>query len=483
MNEFMKRIQNLALAALLVPLALPSLAATKQDKDQPATAAAPTGPATFAPLPEGHELAAVWNSPEFTKRLIGSYGFLSEAEPKLNAEEYQFYTNSIQPVLLSDPKKAITLLAVRAKPTSSAQFDYLLGTLHFQNEDLTNAIRYFETALTKFPDYRRAQKNLAFALVRDGKYAEAVKPLTRAIALGGGDSKVFGLLGFAQMSQGRFISAEGAYKQALAFEPDNMDFKLGAVKCAVATANYDHALAQLDELIQQAPDRENLWTLQANIHIQKEQPAKAALSLELLRRLGKAGPQSLFLLGDLYMTQDARDLALETYLEALDKDEGKNPAKALRPANILVSRGANDEARKLFGRIRSAGGALKAEDEMKLLKLESKVAMATGEGEKAIKTFEQIIGRNPLDGEALLLAGDYYSRNGNAELAAIKFDAAGKIEGFEADAFVKHAQLLVQTKKYTQAVELLRKAQKAKPRENVQRYLEKVEHLSRAGQS
>jgi hypothetical protein len=38
---------------------------------------------------------------------------------------------------------------------------------------------------------------------------------------------------------------------------------------------------------------------------------------------------------------------------------------------------------------------------------------------------------------------------------------------------VKHAQLLVQSQKYPQAAELLKKAQKVKPRDNVQRYLEK----------
>ncbi|HWN97624.1 MAG TPA: tetratricopeptide repeat protein [Methylomirabilota bacterium] len=478
----MKRTKHVTLVALLSLLALPAHAATKKAKEKAAAPAA-TAPTTFAPLPEGHELASIWNDPDFTRRLIGSYGFLSEAEPKLNAEEHQFYTNSIQPVLVQDPRKAISLLESRLKPGSSAQFDYLLGTIYFQNDDLTNAIKHFETALTKFPDYRRAQKNLAFALVRDGKYAEAVKPLTRTITLGGGDSKVFGLLGFTHMSQGRYSSAEAAYQQALAYEPDNIDFKLGCVKCAVATANYDRALALLDELLKQVPERENLWTLQANIYIQKDQPQKAAISLELLRRLGKAAPQNLFLLGDLYMSQESRDLALGAYLEAIEKDEGKNPAKALRPAQILVSRGAWDEARTLFGKLRAAGVNLTTEDELKLLKLESKVAMATGDGEKAVQTLERIVEKNPLDGEALLLAGDYYARHGQPEKAQFRYDTAGKLEGFEADAFVKHAQLLVQSQKYAQAVELLRKAQKAKPRDNVQRYLEKVEQLARVGRS
>jgi tetratricopeptide (TPR) repeat protein len=439
---------------------------------------------SFAPLPPQHELASVWNDPGFTRRLIGSYGFASDAEPRMQPEEQVLYREKVVPALTnSDPKKTISILQGYVKPNASAVFDFTLGNVYFQNEDLANAVKHFEAALVKFPDYRRAQKNLAFALVRSGKYDEAVKPLTRTIALGGGDSKVFGLLGFAYMNQGRYASAEGAYGQALVFEPENVDFKLGAVKCAIATANYDHALALLDELIKRYPERDNFWTLQANIYIQKEQPAKAAISLEMLRRLGKATPQNLFLLGDLYMAQETRDLALSAYLEAVDKDGGQNIGKALRPAQILVGRGAWDESRKLFSKIRANGSALSPADELKLLKLESKVSMSTGAGEEAIKVLEQIIERNPLDGEALLLAGDYYVKNNQREKAEFRFDTAAKLQGYEADAFVKHAQLLVQSQKYAQAVELLHKAQKAKPRDNVQRYLEKVEQMARVGRS
>jgi tetratricopeptide (TPR) repeat protein len=361
-------------------------------------------------------------------------------------------------------------------------FDFTLGNLCFQNEDLTNAVKHFRAALAKFPDYRRAQKNLAFALVRDGKYPEAVQPLTRTVALGGGDGKVFGLLGFAYMNEGRYVSAEAAYQQALIFEPENFDFKIGLAKCAIAAANYDRALALLDELIGQYPDRDNLWALQANVFIQKEQPAKAAVSLEMLRRLGRATPQNLFLLGDLYMAEDARELALSAYLEALDKDGGQNLAKALRPAQILVNCGAWDEAGKLLGRIKASGG-LRGADGLKLLKLQTRVAMATGEGDQALEALEEIIRKNPLDGEALLMAGDYYSKHGQPEKAELRYHTAAGIPGFEADAYVKNAQLLVQSRKYAQAAELLRKAQKAKPRDNVQRYLERVDQMARGGRS
>lgn len=434
-------------------------------------------------MPKNNELASVWNDPEFARRLAGSYGFASDAEPRMTPEEQVVYREKVVPILREDPKKAVSTLQGLAKPNATAVFDFTLGNLYFQNEDLTNAVKHFELALAKFPDYLRAQKNLAFALVRDGKFDQAIKPLTRTVALRGGDGKVFGLLGYAYMNQARYASAEAAYGQALIFEPENADFKTGLVKCSVATANYDHALALLDELIRQYPDRENLWTLQANIFIQKEQPAKAAVSLELLRRLGKATPQNLYLLGDLYMAAESKDLALAAYLEAMEKDGGQNPAKLLRAAQILVSRSAWDEARQLFARIHASGAKLAGAEELKLLKLEAKTAMSTGAGDEAIRVLEQIIGKNPLDGEALLLAGDYYSKHEQREKAGFLYDTASKVQGFEADAWVKHAQLLLQTQKYVQAVELLRKAQKIKPRDNVQRYLDKVEQLARAGRS
>ena len=203
----------------------------------------------------------------------------------------------------------------------------------------------------------------------------------------------------------------------------------------------------------------------------------------MLRRLGKATPLNLYLLGDLYMSEEARDLAFSANSEAIEKDGGQNPAKALRAAQILVSRGAWTEARQLFARIRGGPGTLSGEDDLRLLKLESKVAMATGAGPEAIQVLQRIIERNPLDGEALLLAGEYYAKNDQREKAEFAFDTAGKLQGFEADAYVKHAQLLLQSQKYVQALELLRKAQKVRPRDNVQRYLEKVEQLARAGRS
>ncbi len=453
-------------------------AAKSARKTEPA-ASKDTVPIGFTPVADDHPLASLWNDPEFHRRLAGSYGFAAEIEPRLSAEEQQFYREKVLPLLRQDPKKAIPELEARIKPDASALFDFLVGNIHFQHEDLTNAVKYFEQAVAKFPSFRRAWKNLGLALARDGKFDAAVGPLARSVTLGDVDSRTFGLLGFAHLNAGRFVSAEAAYRQALLLEPANLDFQLGLVKSLVGQANYDAALALLDELLQKHPDRDTFWSIQANVYLQKNELTKAAVNFEVLRRLDKATADHLFTLGDIYLSQDARELALDAYRAALEKDGWQRPAKALRAAELLTGYSAYAEAKVLCERIRAvAAGNLAPDDELKLLKQEAKVALATGSGQEAIQVLEQIIARNPLDGEALLLAGDYYAQQGEVERAALRYDAAAKLAGFEADAFVKQAQLLVKSGKYALAAETLRKAQKVRPRDNVQRYLEKVEQLA-----
>lgn len=447
----------------------------------PARAAeASAAPRAFAPAPADSPLAALWNDPEFQKRMLGSYGMKSDIEPRMTPEEQAFYRDKVVPALRGDPKEALQMLQGRVKPAASAQFDFALGNVYFQSDDPTNAIKSFQVAIEKFPDFLRAQKNLGFAYLRTGQFEEAIKPLARTASLGGADGKLFGFLGYCYSNLGRHASALGAYQQALLFEPDNTDFKLGLIKSAISQSNYDQALALLDELIQQQPDKENLWTLQANVYVQKGQPEKAAVALEMLRRLGHAKPPQLLLLGDLYLNQDARDLALAAYSEGVEKGAAENLPKALRAADILASRGALKEAGELLEKIKvGAGSNLTGTDEIKWLKLSAKVAMGSGDGAKAIQVLEEVTQRNPLDAEALMLAGDYYSKNGQPEKAQFRYETAGKITGFEAEALVKQAQLLVASRKYDTALELLRKAQKVKPRDNVQRYLERVEQVAR----
>ena len=119
------------------------------------------------------------------------------------------------------------------------------------------------------------------------------------------------------------------------------------------------------------------------------------------------------------------------------------------------------------------------DDRLKVLQLEARLLLATGEEDRAIKTLEQIVEKDPLDGESLLLLADYYGRNDKAEEAELFFQRAEQIDDFEVRAKVAHAQFLVSRSAYAKAVPLLKSAQAKRPRDSVLRYLNQVEKLAR----
>lgn len=104
--------------------------------------------------------------------------------------------------------------------------------------------------------------------------------------------------------------------------------------------------------------------------------------------------------------------------------------------------------------------------------------MATGAGEEEARVLEQIVALDPLDGEALILLGQYHGRRAEYERAVLQYERAAALPGFEADAKVRHAQLLAGQGRYAEALPLLRRAQQVKPRATTQQFLEQVEKVA-----
>ena len=387
--------------------------------------------------------------------------------------------NELVDVMRDNPEEAIRRLQTMIVPSSSAMLPFALGSLYFQEGDASKAIPQFELAISKFPDFRRAHQQLGFALAREERYEEAAKSLTKALNLGAKNTAVYGMLGLSYLNLGKHLSAETAYLNALLLAPEIQDWKLGLIKSYIARENYSQAVALLDEVLAENPESANLWSLQANVFLEMEDNQRAAVNFEMLRKMKKATLANLMLLGDIYMLDGALELALSVYLDAIEKDGAGDIRRSLRAAEILVSQGAWTEAEQLFRKIKEHHQeSMNFEEEAKLLKLESQAAIANGEGEKALAVLEQIISKNPLDGEALLLAGEFYVQKGESEKAVFRYEMAAKISGFEADAWLKHAQLLVRQQKYNPALELLQKAQKTNPRDYVQKYLDEVERVA-----
>jgi tetratricopeptide (TPR) repeat protein len=474
---------------------------------EPAPIRLPTGRAAIPrnlklsnPPSSDNPLAAFWSDRNFVKSFAGSFGYRTDIEPPKptasntnfigGTNELSFHNEMLFPLMTRDTDAAIKLLTENVTTNDNAIFDYYLGNLYFQKSEHEKAVPAYRSAIDKFPNFLRAHKNLGISLVGMERFEEAIPELTRTIELGGGDGHVYGILGVCHLKHENYIGAEGAYRNAMMLMPGQRDWRMGLLTCQIEQGKLSSADSFLETLIKADPTDARLWDIQASLFMQMEKPKRAAINYEILRKLGKASLANLMLLGDIYMSQESPMLALSVYLEAIEKDGVNDVRRSLRAAGILAASGAWDEARAIFGRIRDLHGEkLKEAEEMTLLKLESKAALASGEGDRAIEVLEKIIGKNPLDAEALLMVGDYYAappEEETDEQAAVRvaradhrYDLASQIEGFEAAGLVKRAQLQVRARKYDRAVDLLTQAQKVRYRDNIQRYLEAVQRAAR----
>lgn len=427
------------------------------------------------------EQLALWNDPRFQRQFTESYIAETEIEPRVTEAERKLMVNVMKLISTDKLDDAAAALVKGRNPASSAVIDFTLANILFQQDKLDEALPIYEAAVEKYPKFRRAWRNLGIIHVRKGEFAKAAPAFTRVIELGGGDAVTYGLLAYAHLSLDDVIAAESAYRMANLLDPATLDWKMGMARTLFKQERFADAVALVGRLIKDQPDRADLWMLQANAYIGLCQPMRAAENYEIVDRLGGSTPDTLNMLADIYVNEELFDLAVDRYGQALDADSTGSPDRAIRAARVLVARGALDSVGELLDRIeRVAGERLSTEQRKDLLKLRARVAVAEGAAAEEARILEEIVALDPLDGEALILLGQYFGRAGEPEKAIFHFERAAALEKFEADAKVRHAQLLVQQGKYSEALPLLRSAQQIRPRENIQSYLEQIERIARA---
>lgn len=423
----------------------------------------------------------VWRSEDFRRCFAESLIAENDIEPKLTLVEREQMQEVLELISSEKTTEALTMLEANRGELASASFDFMVGSLHFQQERLKPAVAALQLAVEKHPKFRRAWQTLAWAHFRNGDYAEALPALTKVIELGGVNALNYGMLGFAHANLKHQLAAESAYRQAVLLDPVVLDWKLGLVESLFKQQRFTDAVALCSTLIAEQPESAKLWMIQANAYIGMGQAAQAAQNLEFVDSMGQATPETLQLLGDIYINEQLYELAGQSYLRAFEKDPTVSPTRTLRAAKDLSMRGAGAETRLLIKRVEELHpGPFEPDDAKNILRLKSRMAAADGATDEEVKILEEIVALDPLDGDALITLGQHANKRGDSEQAILYFEHAASLEAFEADAKVHHAELLIGQRKYAEALPLLRRAQALKPREAIQQRLEQVERVSQS---
>lgn len=437
---------------------------------------------SFAPLAYStvYDLEEIsWDNPKFVKAFTGTYAFDTEKTPSINSEEKALF-ETLTPLISNNPKEAIATLVATITPESSGALDYTLANLHFQAGNTSEAIEAYKAALDKFPGFARAYKNLGILYVQSGDFDNALSALLKTASLGTMDGSLLGLIGFVYLNTGETASALDAYRLALIFEPDSRDWKLGKAQCLINIGENKEAISLLDELISVNPDDTSLLMLQANAFIGEGEQMKAAANLQIVDELGKSTGTSLTLLGDIFINRGAADLAVAYYIASLELDD-LSQDRLMRTIRALSMRQAWKELDQLISATRTTiGNSLSPAEETKLLNYEAQVAMGVNDDDRAAGILTEVVKSDPLNGQALLLLANYYSKQGEREKAVIHYERAQDVEETEVEALIQHARMLVRERDFPEAAKLLSRAQSIEPQSNVEAFLAKVESAARS---
>lgn len=429
-----------------------------------------------------------WSNPEFVNWFTGTYAFNGQVNPQINREEQGLFQN-IAPLMQYSPLEAISAIRryldeaaanadAEAEPYSAA-LDYTMGSLYLQTGDTASAIEHYERALKRFPTFQRACLNLGLAHVQAGDFRSAIPLLTKAIELGAVGGTAWGLLGFSHLNTGRPTQALTAYEQALVFQPQSRDWRLGKLTALLECGQRTMAIALLNELLNEGEADPALWLQQANAFLGEGATLEAAANLEWVARSGEATGPSLLLLGDIYLKEGLAHLAVGAYEAALGQgDVGED--RLLHSAEALFVRGAHEEAGRFLGSIRTmVPSGLNPELELKALTLEAQLAIANGRAEEAASILEEVLMREPMNGSALLTLGDYYREQGALERAAMHYERASKVDSVQSQALLALGRLYVSRRDYREALKYLREANRNEPMAYVSEYINQLEQAIR----
>ena len=419
-----------------------------------------------------------WNNPTFVQSFMGDYGFRSEIEPRISKSE-SFILREVIAKGENKLDEAIVYLEEEIEDDSSAALDFALGTMYYQSNRLTRSAQAYEKAIEKFPSFLRAHKNLGLVNVSLENLESATKHLAKAISLGENDGSTFIALGYCHLSLDRLVSAENAYRMGLLLFPGSKDGLNGLINCLDQAGRYDEALNLLDELLENDPQNPRYLQARASTLGSLGKEKEAAVTLDLLRRMGALKTQELVILGDLYHNLTLYHLSLDAYQEALASTQKLSLSQYIRIAQTLIQRSSYQEGFSYLEKIEGEFGEGKSKEDRKLINLlKAEVLQATGKNQQATELLREIVNQHPLEGRALIQLGQLAWKTGDHEFAIMQFQRAAKIDEFENPALIENARLLVYLRKYQQAANLLERALLIKQEKRVEKYLNAINNLA-----
>lgn len=414
------------------------------------------------------------------KRIINeSNSFLKDKEPEMTAEEYALYEKA-QTLLASNPAFAVTLLEAMMddKEKPSPAFEFILGNAYYAAGEIDKSEARYQGAVARYPTFLRAWSNLGILYYTNSRYEEAVRTLSRAIALGDRESTTYGLLAYSLEQLGNDVAAEVTYMQALSGAPTDVDWQEGLLRMCLKSRQLVRAESIARTLVNAHPQEARYWLILANVLLTSSRPLEAAAVLETAAGAGVANPEDLILLGDIYAEHNMHGEALAIYSKLLRPSPEIGEDKLLRLAETLVGAGRDAEASSVLAVMPAR---LSPKGTSRKLLIQARIASASEKWDDARGMLQALLADEPLNGDGLLALARIDVAAGDDAHASLVLETATRVPQAAYRAHLELANLELRQRQYSRSVTHLEAALQIERSQAVADHLARVRALAGEG--
>lgn len=401
-------------------------------------------------------------------------------EPTVTPEEYRIL-NAAMEVAATNAAEAVRRLREIDPASAGPAVDFTIGNIHFADDKLEDAANAYRAALDKMPGFRSAVLNLGRVYLMLDRPEPAMRVAQTWLQEHRADGDILVLLGNAMLRQQHALSAETAFRQALLFQPADRQAKHGLLQALLRQERILEGLALTGDLLRRDPAQPKLWRLRAQALWTLDRQADAARAIEQAHRLGGADPDMLAMLGGWYLQNEQPRDALRVYGIAFETME-PSIEQTLHALEGFLWIGDREGIDRIMARAESLRDmlpeGLERRHDVKLHRFQAEAALREGALERAIALAEDGLELDPLDGDMLLLMARLLQKADRLEDALMMGERAARIEGYQAEALVRQAQIEVARERYARAADLLEAARAFGVPPHVDRYLERVQRLA-----
>ncbi len=230
---------------------------------------------------------------------------------------------------------------------------WYLGLISRNQNDLINAIKYFEKAVEKKNDFIAGYIDLAITLSWNNKFEQSLSAYEKALSIDG--KNISALNGYAKVLSwvGDFKKSLETYEKIIKLEPENISALNDYAKVLAWTGKYETALAIYDKVLKIEKNNLNALSGKAKIYSWTNKYEKALTIYKSILKIDENNIPALNGYASVLSWMKKYDEAIKIYLRVLELDN-KNVDALNGYARILSWQEKYDEAEKIYYQVLTA---------------------------------------------------------------------------------------------------------------------------------